>query len=143
MNFAFNEKTKELQRNLQTFMEEHVYPNEQRFHDEVERDRWKPTGIIEGLKPRAHAHCTRVLQAVKPIMALTCKALSLGRANGGAPLLLRNTLGAIARSRSWGRRSRRSPDSPRQSCCSRPLPALSRRRVTWPYGRPGPRPGCR
>lgn len=55
MNFAFNEKTKELQRNLQTFMEERVYPNEQRFHDEVERDRWKPAGIIEERKPRARA----------------------------------------------------------------------------------------
>jgi acyl-CoA dehydrogenase len=50
MNFAFSEKTKELQQRLQTFMEAHVYPNEQRFHDQVERDRWKPTGIIEELK---------------------------------------------------------------------------------------------
>jgi acyl-CoA dehydrogenase len=53
MNFAFNEKTTELQRRLQTFMAEHVYPNEQRFHGEVERDRWKPTEIIEELKGRA------------------------------------------------------------------------------------------
>lgn len=36
-------------------MDEHIYPNEQRFHDEVERDRWKPTKIIEGLKPKARA----------------------------------------------------------------------------------------
>jgi acyl-CoA dehydrogenase len=55
MNFAFSEKTKELQQRLQTFMEEHVYPNEQRFHDQVERDRWKPTGIIEELKVLARA----------------------------------------------------------------------------------------
>src|SRR5712692_3757678 len=55
MNFAFNERTKELQQRLQTFMEEHVYPNEQRFHDEVERDRWKPTRIVEELKVRARA----------------------------------------------------------------------------------------
>jgi acyl-CoA dehydrogenase len=55
MDFAFTEKTKELQRKLQTFMEEHVYPNEQRFDDEVERDRWKPTRIIEELKVRARA----------------------------------------------------------------------------------------
>ncbi len=55
MNFAFSEKTIELQRRLQTFMEEHVYPNEQRFDDEVEHDRWKPTGIIEELKARARA----------------------------------------------------------------------------------------
>jgi acyl-CoA dehydrogenase len=55
MDFAFTEKTKELQRKLQTFMEEHVYPNEQRFDDEVERNRWKPTRIIEELKVRARA----------------------------------------------------------------------------------------
>jgi acyl-CoA dehydrogenase len=55
MNFAFSEKTKELQQRLQTFMEEHVYPNEQRFHDQVERGRWKPTGIIEELKVLARA----------------------------------------------------------------------------------------
>jgi acyl-CoA dehydrogenase len=53
MNFAFSETTKELQHRLQKFMEEHVYPNEQRFHDEVERDRWKPAGILEELKVRA------------------------------------------------------------------------------------------
>ena len=29
--------------------------NEQRFHEEVERDRWKPTEIIEELKPKARA----------------------------------------------------------------------------------------
>jgi acyl-CoA dehydrogenase len=55
MNFALSETTKELQHRLQKFMEEHVYPNEQRFHDEVERDRWKPAGILEELKVKARA----------------------------------------------------------------------------------------
>src|SRR6202045_2895454 len=36
-------------------MDEHIYPNEQRFHHEVERDRWTPTRIIEELKPKARA----------------------------------------------------------------------------------------
>jgi acyl-CoA dehydrogenase len=53
MTFEFSEKTKELQKRLQCFMDEHIYPNEQRFHDEVERDRWKPTKVIEELKPKA------------------------------------------------------------------------------------------
>jgi acyl-CoA dehydrogenase len=53
MNFEFTEKTKELQRRLQAFMDEHIYPNEQRFTDEIERERWKPTRIIEELKPKA------------------------------------------------------------------------------------------
>jgi acyl-CoA dehydrogenase len=55
MDFAFNEKTKELQGRLRTFMEEHVYPNEQRFHVQVERGGWRPTGIIEELKAKARA----------------------------------------------------------------------------------------
>ena len=55
MNFEFSEKTKELQRRLQTFMDEHIYPNEQRFEEEIARDRWKPTRVIEELKPKARA----------------------------------------------------------------------------------------
>jgi acyl-CoA dehydrogenase len=55
MNFEFSEKTKELQRRLQAFMDEHIYPNEQRFVEEIERERWKPTQIIEELKPKARA----------------------------------------------------------------------------------------
>jgi acyl-CoA dehydrogenase len=55
MTLEFSEKTKELQRRLQRFMDDHVYPNERRFHEEVERDRWKPTKIIEEIKPKARA----------------------------------------------------------------------------------------
>ncbi len=36
-------------------MDEHIYPNEQRFLDEIENDRWKPARIIEELKPKARA----------------------------------------------------------------------------------------
>jgi acyl-CoA dehydrogenase len=55
MNFEFSEKTRELRYRLQAFMDEHIYPNEQRFLDEIESDRWKPTRIIEELKPKARA----------------------------------------------------------------------------------------
>ena len=55
MHFEFSQKTKDLQQRLIAFMEEHIYPNEQRFHDEVERERWSPTRIIEELKPKARA----------------------------------------------------------------------------------------
>jgi len=55
MNFEFSEKTKELQRRLLAFMDEHIYPNEQRYCDEIERNRWQPTQIIEELKPKARA----------------------------------------------------------------------------------------
>lgn len=55
MNFEFSEKVKDLQRRLQAFLDEHIYPNEQRFYDEIERNRWSPTRIIEELKPKARA----------------------------------------------------------------------------------------
>jgi acyl-CoA dehydrogenase len=55
VNFEFSEKTKELQQRLQAFMDEHVYPNERRYQEEIDRDRWKPSGIMEELKPRARA----------------------------------------------------------------------------------------
>jgi acyl-CoA dehydrogenase len=55
MTLEFSEKTKQLQKRLQHFMDEYVYPNEHRFDEEVERNRWKPTKIIEELKPKARA----------------------------------------------------------------------------------------
>jgi acyl-CoA dehydrogenase len=55
MDFEFSRKVNDLQGRLQAFMEEHVYPNEQRFHDEIERNRWSPTRIVEELKPKARA----------------------------------------------------------------------------------------
>jgi acyl-CoA dehydrogenase len=55
MDFEFSGKVKDLQKRLQGFMEEHVYPNEQRFHHEIERNRWSPTRVVEELKPKARA----------------------------------------------------------------------------------------
>ncbi|HCS28599.1 MAG TPA: acyl-CoA dehydrogenase [Spongiibacteraceae bacterium] len=54
MNFEYTEKVQELIARLNAFMDEHVYPNEARFMEEVaEGDRWQPTAIIEELKPLA------------------------------------------------------------------------------------------
>jgi acyl-CoA dehydrogenase len=55
MHFEFSEKTKDLQKRLRAFMDEHIYPNEERFHQEIEANRWKPTRVIEELKPKARA----------------------------------------------------------------------------------------
>ena len=55
MDFAFGKKIEDLQRRLHAFMEECIYPNEQRFQDEIERNRWAPTAVIEDLKPKARA----------------------------------------------------------------------------------------
>ena len=55
MTFEPNAKTKALQQKLAAFMDEHVYPNESRWHEEIEHDRWKPTRAIEELKQKARA----------------------------------------------------------------------------------------
>src|SRR5271154_3556737 len=53
MDFELSAKTKELQKRLQAFMDDHIHPNEHRFDEEVERERWKPAGIVEELKAKA------------------------------------------------------------------------------------------
>jgi acyl-CoA dehydrogenase len=55
MNFDYTDKVKSLQQRLRAFMDEHIYPNEKRFYQEIENDRWAPTKIIEELKPKARA----------------------------------------------------------------------------------------
>ena len=40
MHFEFSQKTKDLEQQLTAFMDQHIYPNEQRFYDEIERQRW-------------------------------------------------------------------------------------------------------
>ena len=74
MDFQYSDKVKAMQKRLLAFMDEHVYPNEHRFHEEVEANRlagnpWVPTRVVEDLKPKARAaglwnlflpHSTRV-----------------------------------------------------------------------------------
>jgi len=56
MDFEYSPKVKDLQARLVAFMDEHVYPNEHRFHEEVaEGERWEPTRIVESLKAKARA----------------------------------------------------------------------------------------
>jgi len=60
MDFDYSPRTKELQAQLLRFMDEHVYPNEHRYEDEIEANtkagkRWTPTQVIEELKPKARA----------------------------------------------------------------------------------------
>jgi acyl-CoA dehydrogenase len=41
---------------LTAFMDEHIYPNEKRFYQEIaDGDRWQPTKVVEELKPKARA----------------------------------------------------------------------------------------
>src|SRR5471032_2151680 len=60
MDFAYSDKVIAMQAKLKAFMDQHIYPNEQRFHDEIEANRqkgnaWVPTKVIEELKPKARA----------------------------------------------------------------------------------------
>ena len=57
MYFQYSDKVKGLQKRLQEFMDENVYPNEHRHHAEHEsqHDRWQPSRVIEELKPKARA----------------------------------------------------------------------------------------
>jgi acyl-CoA dehydrogenase len=55
MNFDYSDKVKALLQRLSAFMDEHVYPNETRFYQEIENNRWAPTKVIEELKPKARA----------------------------------------------------------------------------------------
>ena len=56
MDFEYSAKVKAFQQRLLAFMEEHIYPNEQRYEEEVQSgDRWQPTTLIEELKQKARA----------------------------------------------------------------------------------------
>ncbi len=60
MDFDYSPKVQEMRARLLAFMDEHIYPAEHRFHEEIETNRrngnaWIPTKIIEELKPKARA----------------------------------------------------------------------------------------
>jgi acyl-CoA dehydrogenase len=60
MNFDYSDKVKGLQARLLAFMDEHIYPNEKRFYEEIAANRakgnaWIPTELVEELKPKARA----------------------------------------------------------------------------------------
>ena len=58
MDFDYSPKVQALQARLSAFMDQHIYPNEARFHAEIETNRaagnaWVPTKIMEELKLKA------------------------------------------------------------------------------------------
>ena len=60
MDFAYSDTVNDLQRRVSAFMEEHVYPAEERFHAEIAENRrkgnaWQPTQVMEELKAKAKA----------------------------------------------------------------------------------------
>jgi hypothetical protein len=56
VDFDYSAHVKDLQARLTAFMDAHVYPNEQRFGEQVgQGDRWQPIPLIEELKAKARA----------------------------------------------------------------------------------------
>ena len=55
MDFEHNQKTTDLLERLSAFMDEHIYPNEATFREQVAAmgDNWTPVPIVESLKPKA------------------------------------------------------------------------------------------
>ncbi|AYB51244.1 acyl-CoA dehydrogenase family protein [Ralstonia solanacearum] len=58
MHFDYSPKVKAMQARLLDFFDRYIYPNEHRFHEEIEANRragnaWIPTRVIEELKPLA------------------------------------------------------------------------------------------
>ncbi|MBO0721279.1 MAG: acyl-CoA dehydrogenase family protein [Blastocatellia bacterium] len=56
MYFEFSDRTKILQKKLLAFMDEHVYPNEKTYYEQVNSgERWKVLPLVEDLKLKAKA----------------------------------------------------------------------------------------
>ncbi|MBA2441492.1 MAG: acyl-CoA dehydrogenase family protein [Rubrobacter sp.] len=60
MDFEYSEKVQKLRERLEAFMDEHIYPNEKTFHEQLEDatsrgERWQVPPIMEELKDRARA----------------------------------------------------------------------------------------
>ncbi|MFT7776080.1 acyl-CoA dehydrogenase family protein [Roseateles sp.] len=60
MNFDYSPKVAQMRERLLAFFDEHIYPNERRYLEEVEANRragnpWQATRVIEELKPKARA----------------------------------------------------------------------------------------
>jgi acyl-CoA dehydrogenase len=56
MLFETTPRAKSLAAELTAFMDDHIYPNEAQFREQIaEGDRWQPVPIIEALKPKARA----------------------------------------------------------------------------------------
>jgi len=54
MDFEFTPKVKDLRERLLAFMDEHIYPNEALYLEQVnEGNRWQPVDLLGGLKERA------------------------------------------------------------------------------------------
>jgi acyl-CoA dehydrogenase len=55
MIFEHSPRVKDLRKRLLAFMDEHVYPSERIYEEQVAADRWRPPPVVEELKGKARA----------------------------------------------------------------------------------------
>src|SRR5262249_42793068 len=55
MLFEYSPRVKELRQRLLAFMDEHVYPSESAYQEQIQAERWRPPPVVEKLKGKARA----------------------------------------------------------------------------------------
>ncbi len=55
MAFDYSPKVQQLRERMLAFLDEHIYPNEERWEREARERGWQPTPVVEELKPVARA----------------------------------------------------------------------------------------
>lgn len=55
MDFEFSSKVEKLREQLTVFMNDHIYPNDERFHEEVNANRWSTPPVVHELQEKAKA----------------------------------------------------------------------------------------
>ena len=55
MDFEYSDKVKDLIQRVTAFMDEHVYPVEQKMHEQVAENQWTTPPLMEELKAKAKA----------------------------------------------------------------------------------------
>lgn len=55
MDFEYSDKVKDLLEQVRSFMQEHIFPNEALFHEQISENRWETPAILEELKAKAKA----------------------------------------------------------------------------------------
>jgi acyl-CoA dehydrogenase len=56
VDFAYSDKVKRLQEQVQAFMDAHIYPNEPLYVQQLKAERWQQPPIMEEIKAKARSH---------------------------------------------------------------------------------------
>src|SRR5262249_10086194 len=55
VDFAHSDKVKALQRQVEDFLDAHIFPNERLYHEQLQANRWAQPPVMEELKQKARA----------------------------------------------------------------------------------------